>query len=290
MGRFMLKSLLGLSLLAGLAVLFAGHQLYLWQLVSRGESQGERLLIGPVVVQLESLLGKEATLDPQTVKTAWLAGGIPAGVGFLGLFVLGLRDSSRAKKAARQVAPPSFDDRDLVASYHFYADGLRYWTTLYRILAIPLLLFALLLLLGIYPAITHQQWVASLILLAAAGAFAFTGVAFLKKANNPLPRHGVERIDIMLGGLRWIRLDDPSVRTVAWSQIGDCQSHHNLTQQWKNQTVVTLRTGEKIWLWACCLTNYDDCVNRVEQGRKNGRLTTQYAGNAGLATAFRFNR
>jgi hypothetical protein len=54
--------------------------------------------------------------------------------------------------------------------------------------------------------------------------------------------------------------------------------------------VVTLRTGEQIRLWACCLTNYDTCVDLVERGRQGGALSAPYAGNAGLATAFRFNR
>lgn len=291
MARLLLKVVLGLGLLAGVAVLLAAHQLYVFQLVSRGEDPAARHLFIPALVpQLEALLGTEAILDPRTLEVAWIAGGVAAGVGFLGLFVLGLQDSAQARRAARLVPPPTFDNRDPVSSHHFAPDGLKMWTTLCHILCVPCFLFALLLLIGIYPAVTHGQWLVLPILLGAVATFAFMGVALLRRAADPRPKHGVEQIDVMLGGLRWVRHDDPAVRTVAWAQVSSCSSYHNLAQPWKNQTVVTLRTGEQIWLWARCLTDYDGCVDLVERGRKEGRLSAPYAGTAGLAAAFRFNR
>jgi hypothetical protein len=286
----MLKGVLGVALVAGLAVLFVGHQLFLHQSVASGASPGERLLIGALIPQVEAVIGADAVLAEQTVTAAWVIGGVAAGVGFLGLFVLGLQDSARARRAARLVPPPTFDDRDLVSAHHFVRDGLRMWTTLCLILCVPCVLFIAFLLFGLYVAIVHNQWVMVAVLVGAVGLFVLIGVYLVRRAADPRPKHGVERLDVMLGGLRWVRHDDPAVRSVAWSQVGGCQSYHNLTQAWKNQTVVTLRTGEQIWLWACCLTNYDACVDQVERGRKGGGLAAPYAGDAGVAVAFRFDR
>jgi hypothetical protein len=290
MARLLLKVVLGLSLLAGLALLLAGHQLYLFQLVSRGESPGERLLIGALVPRFEAMLGTEAMLAPQTLTGAWAIGGVAAGVGILGLFVIGLQDSARARRAARLVPPPVFDERDLVSSHHFVADGLRMWTNLCLLLTIPCFLILPFPLWGLYATATSGRWLEALLLLGAVATFVIMAVFLVRRARDPRPKHGVERIDIMLGGLRWVRHDDPTVRTVAWSQVSGCTSNHNLVQPWKNQTVVTLRTGEQIWLWACCLANYDNCLDLVERGRKGGGLSAPYSGNAGLAVAFRFNR
>jgi len=290
MTRLLSKILLGLILLAGLAVLLAGHQLFLLQRVASGSSPGERLLIPALVPQFEAVLGTEAMLAERTMQTALGIGGVIFGVGALGLIVMGRQDSARARRAARLVSPPVFADRDRVSSHEFVPDGLRMWTALYRMVSIPCFLLGGFLLLGIYAAVTHGQWVTSAVLvLVTIGSFVAGALCWRGNANN-VRKRGVERIDVMLGGLRWVRFDDPTVRAAAWSQIGGCQSFHNLSQPWKNISVVTLRTGEKIWLWASCLIDYDGLVDRIERGRQGGGLPAPYAGNAGIGVAFRFNR
>jgi hypothetical protein len=293
MARLLLKGVLGLTLLAGLAVLFIGHQLFLLQRVASGESAGERLLVGQLVPQYESALGTETVHDPKTLEIAWVSGGAAAGVGFLGLLVLGLQDSARGRRAARLVPPPVFSDRDRVSSHHFLPEGLRMWNALYRLVSVPCFLLAALLLLGTYPAITHEQWVTALVVFGAAVASGFMGALLWRGNKNSMRKRGVQRLDVMAGGLRWVRHDDPAERTVAWAQVQACTSHNSLQQPWKNTTVVTLRTGETICLWAACLSDYDACVDLVNRGRKEGRVAPQYTqpvGAAGLATAFRFNR
>jgi hypothetical protein len=286
--RLLIKLVLGLVLLAGLTVLFVGHQLFLHQRVASGSSPGERLLIAPLVPKFESTLGTEAMLAEQTVRTALTAGGVTFGLGALGLFVMGLQDSARARRAARLVAPPVFDDRDLVSSFHFVPDGVRMWAALYRLVSIPCFLLGGFLILGIYAAVTHEQWGTSAILvLVTVGAFVIGALLWRGNAGS-IHKHGVERLDVMRGGLRWVRFDDPTVRAAAWSQVGGCQSHHSLSQPWKNTSVLTLRTGETIKLWACCLTNYDACLELVERGRQGGGLSAPHAGNAGIGVAFRF--
>jgi hypothetical protein len=272
------------------AVLLAGHQLFLLQSVIRGESPGERLLIPSLVPRFESVLGKDAMLDPQTRDAALVAGGIVAGVGFLGLVVMGLQDSARARKAARLVVPPTFDDRDTVSSHHFVAEGLegrarmiRFWSIL-AFLPIP---FAPV---GIYAAVIHGQWLTALVLLGATAAFVTLGVFLWRGDKDRYLKNGVERIDVMTGGLRWVRHGDPTVRAVAWSQISGCQSFDDSGHPWNHFTMVTLRTGEKIRLPKCCLTDYTTCVDLVKQGRKEGGLRPGHRGVAGLATAFLLSR
>src|SRR5262249_28670467 len=163
----MLKGVLAVCLLAGVAVLLAGHQLYLLQSVAPGESPRQLYQIAELVPHFESVLGKEAMLDPQTLTVAWVAGGTLVGVGFLGLVVMALQDSSRARKAARLAPPPIFDDRDCVSSHHFVEEGMEGRARMIRFFSIPVFLLVPFGPLGVYAAVTHGQWPEALIVVAA---------------------------------------------------------------------------------------------------------------------------
>jgi hypothetical protein len=292
MARLVLKGVLAVSLLAGVVVLLAGHQLNLLQSMVRGESLRAPLLVPALVLRFESVLGSEAMLAPPTLNVTWVTGGILAGVGFLGLLVVGLQDSSQARMAARLVPPPTFDARDRVSLHHFVPEGLESRTRLIRFFGFPALLATPFGLLGVYAAVIHGQWVTALVVLGAMAAKAAMGVFLWRGDKDRYLKKGVERIDIMTGWLRWVRHGNPTVRIVAWSQIAGCRSYHNYqsSRSWQNQTVVTLRTGEKFCLWACCVSDYDACVDLVNRGRKEGRLPLKSTGVAGLATAFLLNR
>jgi hypothetical protein len=222
-----------------------------------------------------------------------VAGGILAGVGFLGLLVIGLQDALRARKAARLVPPPTFDERDKVSSHYFVPEGLEGRANMIRYFSIVAFLPVLVAPIGIYAAVIHGQWLVVLALLGAAAVFGAMGVFLWRGDKNRFRKNGVEQFDIMIGGLRWVRHGDPTVRTVAWSQIYDCNSVGHYSgggHPWNHYTTVTLRTGEKIQLPKCCLSDYENCVRLVERGRKEGRLAPQYSGDAGLAMAFRRSR
>ncbi len=297
MARFMLKGVLVLSLLAGVVVLFAGHQLYLLQKVARGELPGHRMLIPQLVPRFEAVLGTEVMLDPQTLNVAWVAGGILAGVGFLGRLVTGVQDTARARKAALLVPPPSFDDRDQVSSHHFVAEGLatrgRMQGFLMRLISIPVFLLAALTMCGLFATAAKGRWLDALVLLGVSVGCGAVGV-LMRRADslflNRFLKRGVERIDVMTGGLRWVRHGDPTERTVAWSQIYECRPYDNAGHVWNHYTVVALRTGEEIWLPKCCLSDYDECVRLVERGLKEGALAAKRSGGTNLAAAFSWNR
>jgi hypothetical protein len=293
MSRTMLKVLLAVSLVAGSAVLLVGHQLYMVQKVTRGESSREPLIVPALVPRFEAVLGKETMLAPQTLTLAWALGGILAGVGFLGLLVIAWQDSSRARKAARLIPEPTFDERDRVSSHHFVEEGLEGRARMIRVFSFVAFLPVLFAPIGIAAAVTHRQWITALIVFAAAAAFGAMGVYLWRGDKGRFRKNGVERIDIMTGGLRWVRHGDPAVRSVAWSQIAGSQTYGPYSgggHPWNHCTTLTLRTGEKICLPKCCLTDYDACVDLVERGRKDGNLSAKYSGDAGLAMALRRSR
>lgn len=272
MTRLVLKVVLTISLLMGLAVLLVGFQLYLVQEVASGQSRNERFLIPAVVPWLESTLGREAMRDPQTVNTAWIAGGILAGIGFLGLLGLGLQDSARERQAALLVTPPTFDDSEMVSSHEFVPEGLEGRASMIRFFSYPILLMAALGPVGIYATVTHGHWEVALLLLGATLVCVAFGVFLYKGDQNRFLKSGVERIDIMTGGLRWFRHNDPTERTVAWSEVYACESYDHQGHPWNHFSMVVLRTGEKIRLAKCCLSDYATCVDLVKQGLADGSL------------------
>lgn len=288
MARLMWKGVLAISLVVGMVSLLTGHQLYLMQRLALGESHEERLLVVQLVPSFEKVLGRDAMFAPQTLTVAWVTGGILTGVGFLGLLILGLQDSSRARTAARQVAPPRFDERDKVSSHSFVPQGLETRAALLRFFSIPCFLIVPILLTGVYATANKGQWMQSLAMLGGAAVMIAIGVFLLRGDKGRFLKNGIAQIDIMTGGLRWVRHGDPTVRTAAWSQVANCHEHVNLANRWKNETVVTLRTGEKIWLWACCMSDYEECVRLVERGQKQGAV--KHSGVGGLAAAFQFKR
>jgi hypothetical protein len=88
-------------MVAGMAVLFAGQQLYLLQLFARGESQSERLLVVALVPWFDKAIGRDAMLAPETLRVAWVIGGTLTAVGYVGLLAMVIQESARARKAAR---------------------------------------------------------------------------------------------------------------------------------------------------------------------------------------------
>src|SRR5262245_50155961 len=224
MARLIQKGVLGVSLAGGVAILLAGHQLYMIQSVVRGDSRHEPLIVPALVPRFESMLGKETMLAPRTVNVSWVAGGILAGVGFLGLLVIGLQESSQARKAARLVPPPKFDERDKVSSHDFMPEGLEGRARMIRFFAFVAFLPVLFAPILIRSAVIRGQPVIALVVSGVAVGFAALGVFVWRGDKNRFRKYGVERIDVMIGGLRWVRHDDSTERTGAWWQIAGWES------------------------------------------------------------------
>src|SRR5262245_8544389 len=267
MGRRIAKGLLGFGLAVGGAILFAAYQIYLVQTGALDKPPGTTHLVHPLAHWAISHVGLEVLLAQSTLNAALAIGGALTAVGFVGLLTIGLQDSTRARKAARLVTPPTFDERDLVSSHHFVEEGIEGRARMIRFMSFLPFLATPFTLLGVFAAVKHGQWLTSLIPLSATVVFVAMGVFLWRGDKNRFLKNGLERVDVMRGGLRWIRHVDPTVRTVAWSQIAECQSYDNAGHIWNHFAIVTLRTGDKIRLPKCCLTDYDALVARVNQGK-----------------------
>jgi hypothetical protein len=293
MGRRILKVLLGFGLAAGGAILFMAYQIYLIQSGALDKPPGTTHLIHPLAHWGISQVGLEALGAASTLNAALAIGGALTAMSFVGLLIVGLQDSTRARKAALLVTPPTFDECDLVSSHHFVEEGIEGRARMIRFFSILPFLATPFALLGVFAAVKHGQWLTSLIPLGATVVFVAMGVLLWRGDKNRFLKNGLERIDVMRGGLRWIRLGDPTVRTVAWSQISGSQTYDQYTQgghPWNHYTIVTLRTGETIRLPKCCLTDYDALVDRVNQGKSGKTLASTRLEAAFLTPQVRLNR
>jgi hypothetical protein len=98
----------------------------------------------------------------------------------------------------------------------------------------------------------------------------------------------VQQIDVMTGGLRWVRHNNPAVRTVAWSEIARCTLQHESPYPWRHTLTLVLRTGEQLWLSAFNLSDYHDFAGLVERGHaKKGLPATNLGAALPMAARWR---